>query len=206
MAKPFLTPESKAALAQAARDVEACSSAELVVAVRPRTGSYLHADLLAGIVAGVASTIVLLVAERTFAPLWFVVDPLVIGVVAAVVASHSALWRRALTPAGRRRRRVEEAARATFVERRVHSTSGRTGILLYVSVLEREAALVVDLGVEPLAATDGWRRAVDELGTAVRGGADGNAVALRLRALGDLLAPVLPCGAEDVNELPDEVC
>jgi len=206
MAKPFLNPESKAALAQAARDVEACSSAELVVAVRPRTGSYLHADLLAGIVAGVASTLALLVAERTFAPLWFVVDPLVIGGVAAVVASHSAQWRRALTPAGRRRRRVEEAARATFVERRVHSTSGRTGILLYVSVLEREAALVVDLGVEPLAATDGWRRAVAELETAVRGGADGNAVALRLRALGDLLAPVLPCGAEDVNELPDEVC
>ena len=54
MAKPFLTPESKAALAQAARGVEACSSAELVVAVRPRTGSYLHADLLAGIVAGIA--------------------------------------------------------------------------------------------------------------------------------------------------------
>ena len=206
MAKPFLTPESKAALAEAARGVEACSSAELVVAVRPRTGSYLHADLLAGIVAGVASTIVLLVAERTFAPLWFVVDPLVIGVVAAVVASHSALWRRALTPSGRRRRRVEEAARATFVERRVHSTTGRTGVLLYVSVLEREAALVVDLGVEALAATDGWRRAVAELETAVRGGADGNAVALRLRALGDLLAPVLPCGPDDVNELPDEVC
>jgi putative membrane protein len=206
MAKPFLNPESKAALAQAARDVEACSSAELVVAVRPRTGSYLHADLLAGIVAGVAATIALLVAERTFAPLWFVVDPVVIGVVAAVVASHSALWRRALTPAGWRRRRVEEAARATFVERRVHSTSGRTGILLYVSVLEREAALVVDLGVEPLAATDGWRRAVEELQTAVRGGADGSAVAGRLRALGDLLAPVLPCGTEDVNELPDEVC
>ncbi len=206
MAKPFLNPESKAVLAQAARDVEACSSAELVVAVRPRTGSYLHADLLAGIVAGVASTIALLVAERTFAPLWFVVDPLVIGVVAAVVASHSALLRRALTPADRRRRRVEEAARATFVERRVHSTSGRTGILLYVSVLEREAALVVDLGVEPLAATEGWRRAVGELETAVRGGADGSAVAGRLRALGGLLAPVLPCGAEDVNELPDEVC
>lgn len=206
MARPFLTPQSKAALAQAARDVEACSSAELVVAVRPRTGSYLHADLLAGIVAGVASTIALLVAERTFAPLWFVVDPLVIGLVAAVVASHSARWRRALTPAGRRRRRVEEGARATFVERRVHTTSGRTGILLYVSVLEREAALVVDLGVERLAATDGWRRAVDELEMAVRSGADGNAVALRLRALGDLLAPVLPCGADDVNELPDEVC
>ena len=101
---------------------------------------------------------------------------------------------------------MEEAARATFVERRVHSTTGRTGILLYVSVLEREAALVVDLGVEPLAATDGWRRAVEELETAVRGGADGNAVAARLRALGDLLAPVLPCGPDDVNELPDEVC
>ena len=48
MAKPFLTDESKAALAEAVRAVESCSSAELVVAVRPRSGSWLHADLMAG--------------------------------------------------------------------------------------------------------------------------------------------------------------
>ena len=206
MARPFLTDSSKAALAAAVRTVESCCSAEVVVAVRSRTGSYLHADLIAGLLAGLAALAVLIGSPWTFEPVWFLADPVVVGALAGLVISRGTLLRRALTPARERRSRVETAARSTFVERRVHSTSGRTGILLYVSVLEREAAVVVDLGVEALAATDGWRKAVGEIETAVRGGADGNEVAERLRGLGALLSPVLARGEDDVNELPDEVC
>src|SRR6185295_9852918 len=121
-------------------------------------------------------------------------------------ASRSDLVRRALTRRSARRRRVESAARATFVERRIHGTSGRTGILLYVSVLEREAAMVVDVGVEALAATDAWRKAAGEIEAAVRSGADGSAVAERLRGLAAILSPALARGAADVDELANEVC
>jgi putative membrane protein len=114
--------------------------------------------------------------------------------------------RRAFTRRGTRRQRVETAARATFVERRVHGTSGRTGILLYVSVLEREAVFVVDVGVEALAATDAWRQAAGEIEAAVRRGEDGTAVAERIRELAVLLSPALARDAADVDELPDEVC
>jgi putative membrane protein len=206
MAKPFLTEESKAALADAVRTVESCCSAELVVAVRPWTGSYLHADLIAGILAGLAALAFLLWSRWTFALAWFVIDPVLVGALAGLATSRSTLLRRLLTPARERRRRVETAARSTFVERRIHGTSGRTGILLYISVLEREAAVVVDLGVEALAATDGWKEAVREIERAVRGGADGTAVAERLRGLGALLSPVLARGENDVDELPNEVC
>jgi putative membrane protein len=206
MAKPFLTPESKTALSQAVREVESCCSAEVVVAVRPRTGSYLQADLVAGLLAGIAALAVLLWADWTFAPVWVLLDPVIVGALAALLVSRGALPRRVLTPARERRSRVETAARSTFVERRVHSTSGRTGVLLYVSVLEREAAVVVDLGVEALAATDGWKRSVAKLEAAVRRGEDGAVVAERLRGLGALLSPVLARGEDDVNELPDEVC
>jgi putative membrane protein len=206
MAKPFLTPESKKALADAVRAVEAGCSAELMVAVRPWTGSYLHADLIAGIVAAAAALAVLLWSHWTFALPWFVIDPLIVGALAGLVVSRTTLPRRALTSARERRSRVETAARSIFVERRVHGTSGRTGILLYVSVLEREAAFVVDLGVEALAATDGWKEATRGIEQAVRDGADGTAVAERLRGLGALLSPVLARSADDMDELPNEVC
>jgi len=206
MAKPFLTPESKTALSEAVRAVESRCSAELVVAVRARTGSYLHAGLISGVLAGVAALAVQLVSPWIFAPAWLLIDPLLIGGLAGFAASRSALVGRAFTPWRVRRERVETAARSTFVERRVHGTTGRTGILLYVSVLEREAAFVADLGVEPLAATDGWRRAVGEIEQAVRAKEDGIAVAARLRGLAALLEPVLVRGENDVDELPDEVC
>ncbi len=206
MAKPFLTPESKTALSEAVRAVESRCSAELVVAVRARTGSYLHAGLISGVLAGVAALAVQLFSPWIFEPVWLLIDPLVIGGLAGLAASRSALVGRAFTPWRVRRERVETAARSTFVERRVHGTTGRTGILLYVSVREREAALVADLGVDPLAATDGWRRAVEEIERAVRDKEDGVAVAARLRGLAALLEPVLVRGENDVNELPDEVC
>jgi putative membrane protein len=206
MARPFLTHESKAALSAAVRAVESCSSAELVVAIRPRSGSYLHADLTAGILAGLAALAVLLYSRWTFALVWFLIDPFVVGGLAGLAASRSAAARRALTGRRTRRERVETAARATFVERRIHGTGGRTGILLYISVLEREAVVVVDVGVEALAATDAWRKAVGEIEEAVRNGADGTAVAERIRGLAALLGPALERSAADVDELPDEVC
>jgi len=206
MAKPFLTAESKKSLADAVRAVEAGCSAELVVAVRPWTGSYLHADLIAGVAAAAVTLGVLLWSHWTFDLLWFVLDPLLVGALVGFGVSRTNLLRRALTSARERRARVETAARSTFVERRIHGTSGRTGILLYISVLEREAAFVVDLGVEALAATDGWKEATRGIERAVRDGADGTAVAERLRDLGALLSPVLARSADDVDELPNEVC
>jgi putative membrane protein len=206
MARPFLTTESKAALAEAVRAVESCSSAELVVAVRPRSGSYLHADLTAAIVAGLAALAVLLYSRWTFALIWFLIDPVLAGALVGLAASRSALLRRALTWRKGRRQRVETAARATFVERRIHGTAGRTGILLYISVLEREAVLVVDAGVEALAATDAWRKAAGEIEAAVRSGADGTAVAEKIRGLAAILSPVLARSAADVDELANEVC
>jgi putative membrane protein len=206
MASPFLNDRSKAALAEAVRAVESCSSAELVVAVRPRSGSYLSADLVWGILTGLATLAVLLYSRWVFELVWFLIDPVLAGGLAALAASRSDLLQRALTGREARRRRVEAAARALFVERRIHGTSGRTGILLYVSVLEREAAVVVDVGVEALADTDAWRKTVGEIAAAVRGGADGTALAERIRGLAALLGPALVRSAADVDELPNEVC
>jgi putative membrane protein len=206
MASPFLTDESKAALSAAVREVESTCSAELVVAVRPRSGSYLHADLIAGAVAALITLAVLLYSRWEFGLLWFLIDPVLAGFLVGLLASRVPALRRALTSRPARRLRAETAARSLFVERRVHGTSGRTGILLYVSVLEREAVFVVDLGVESLAATDAWHKAVGEIEQAVRNGADGVEVARRLRDLEKLLSPVLERHESDVDELPNEVC
>lgn len=206
MAKPFLTEESKAALSEAVRAVESCSSAELVVAVRPRSGSYLHADLISGILAGLAALAILLYSRWEFELFWFLIDPALAGALAGLAASRSAVLRRAFTRRKTRRQRVETAARSTFVERRIHRTAGRTGILLYISLLERETAMVVDAGVEAFAATDMWGKAMGDIEETVRSGADGTAVAERIRSLAALLSPNLQRSAADVDELSNEVC
>jgi len=205
MARPFLTDATKKALAGAVQAGEAGSSAELVISVRPSSGYYLHADLLAGLTAAFAALAVLLYSPWTFGLVWFIVDPLIAAALGVLVSSRTPGLRRLLTPPAVRRRQVETAARAMFVEKRIHRTTGRTGILLYISLLEREAAVVVDLGVEAVAATASWKEAVAGIEEAVRRGDDGAAVARRIEALAALLSPVLPRSADDVDELANEV-
>jgi uncharacterized membrane protein len=79
-------------------------------------------------------------------------------------------------------------------------------MLLYISLLEREAVIVPDVGLEALAATEPWKAAVAAIGTAVHKKEDGVQVAQTIRSLGPLLSPVLPRAADDVDELANEVC
>lgn len=206
MAKPFLSDEAKRALTDAVRDVEAVTSAELMVAVRARSGSYLHADLTAGILAGLVTLAVLLFSRWEFGLAWFVIDPLLVGLLFGWISSWAPGLRRALTGPGERRRQVETAARSLFVEKRVHNTRGRTGMLLYISLLEREAVIVPDVGLESLCVTEAWKGSAAAIETAVHRKEDGVQVAQKIRSLGPVLAPVLPRASNDVDELANEVC
>ena len=206
MGKPFLTDEAKRALTEAVREVEASTSAELVVAVRARSGSYLHTDLIAGIVVGLAALAFLLFSQWEFGLLWFVIDPVVAGLLGGLIASRFPGLRRLLTRPGVRRRLAQAAARCLFLEKRVHGTAGRTGFLLYVSVLEREAVVVTDLGLETLAATESWQRAIGAIEDGVRQGEDGVRIAERVRAFAHICGPALPRAHDDVDELANEVC
>jgi putative membrane protein len=136
---------------------------------------------------------------------WFLLDPLVTGAGAALAVSLAPGLARALTPARTRARAVRDAARLTFLDRGIAATRERTGILVYVSLLERAVEVVADQGVLDAVPPGEWESAVASIRAAVAAGGDGEAVAARLGALGEALADALPAGPGDVNELPDEV-
>jgi putative membrane protein len=200
----FFDADGEKALTRAVREVEAVSCAEVVVVVRRRSGSYLHADLVTGSVAGFAALSFLLLSPWPFATAWVLLDPLIVFVLSAWAGSKSGTLRRALTPPAERRGRVDTHARAAFVERRVGVTSRRTGILVYVSILERAASVIADEGVRAAVPDDEWRAAVAAIDAAAKAGRSA-AVAEAIAATRTLLARALPCTADDSNELPDEV-
>ncbi len=206
MHKRFLSDEAKQALSNAIKSVEARSSAEVVIAVRARAASYLHADLIAGIVAAIVTLAFLLFSSFEF-PLWsFLVEPVIVGLVVGIAASRVPALRRLLTPERVRASWVERAAHATFFEKRVRQTRDRTGILVFIALTERRALVLIDTGVQDAVAGERWKAATAAIDEAIRNGADGLAVAARIEALGEILEPVLVHSADDVNELPDEVC
>ena len=200
----FFQGDGKAALTRAIVAFEAATAVELVIAVRPRSDTYPHVAILAGVVMALATTTFLLYGEPEFDLHWFLVAPLVVGLAAGFAASTGGLqW--LLTRAATREQGVLRAARATFVEKSMADTRGRTGVLLYVSLAERVAVMIADLGVRQAIPPAVWDPAAAAVTDAVVRGATAVELGPKIAALAAVAAKFLPRAADDVNELPDEV-
>jgi putative membrane protein len=127
----------------------------------------------------------------------------VVGAIAGAAVELLPDVKRRLSPAALRHRMIARAARATFVERGVHDTRDRSGILVYLSWLEREAAIVLDSGIARALASEAHAHAERALTTAMAAG--GAAVARALERLTPMLAAAMPRRADDKNELPDVI-
>ncbi len=202
--RAFWDPVAQREATAAVQEIERQTAAEVVVAVRRESGWYRAADLGFGAALALLLVAVALALPVAFRP-WALLVDLVVGFgLGALVCSWTPALRRALTPASRRREAVQRAARAALVELGVTRTSGRWGVLVYVSMFEREAVVVPDAGVDLAAMGEGWPRAVQALQSAVRR-LDYPGFVAALRALGQPLGAAHPRQAGDVNELPDEV-
>lgn len=178
------------------KDVELRSDAEVVVVLAARSAEWPQVAWAVGAAAGWLTLAALAWLPQPFEGAWFPVEVAFTGAVAGWLASRSDRLPGYVVPRRIRAARVAEAARAAFVEEAVHATRGRTGVLLYVSALERRAVLLADQGV--LARLP--RARIDAIDF---GEADAAAVMAGLRALGDLLAEALPATHHNPDELPD---
>jgi putative membrane protein len=205
MARAFLDDAGRRALAGAVTSIEDVSSVEVVVAVRQQSGTYLHADLLAGALAAVATLAFLLYAPWPFSYEAFLVDPVLVGLLVGWVVARTPRLRRALSPGKLRTRQVTTGAHATFHEKEVGLTRRRTGLLVYVSLLERELRVLPDRAIVEALAPEAWQARVDAMRAEVERGTGAVALAAALTALAPPLAERLPRAHDDVNELPDGV-
>jgi putative membrane protein len=205
LARAFLDDRGKEALRGAVRAVEERSAAEVVILVRERSGPYLHASLLSGAIAAYLTLGFQLFSPWEYSLLLIQLAPAVVGTAIGLLTSVLPDLQRLLTPRHIREGYVRTKARAAFHDHGVADTRGRTGILVYVSRLERQAEVLADRGVRNAVEAEAWER----VALAIRSAAghrrpDAAALAIAIASLGDLLQPVLPRQADDVNELADE--
>jgi putative membrane protein len=200
----FATEKGRESLLAAARALEAQSGAEVVIAVRARSTHYLHAPLVVGASSGTMTLWFQLFSPWEFSLLAILVTPLAVGLVAGFLTQLSPTVQRLLTPASVREASVRTGGQSAFFELGVAETRRRTGVLVYVSSLERSADILLDRGAAAAATLRGWTEAIDALRTAVERD-DATLGAAALGRLGPLLAAGVPRAEDDVNELPDTV-
>src|SRR5262245_37099174 len=98
----FYEDRAKSEARKAVADIEAQTSAEVVVALRRTSASYRDADYLAGFILAVIVLLVMLFAEFTFTLGAFPITVIAAFVAGTLVTSQIAPLRRALTRPSRR--------------------------------------------------------------------------------------------------------
>jgi len=200
----FADKAAKAEVAAAIRAIESATAAEVVVAVRARSGHYRHTDYLVGFALSFAALLVFLFDTHEFEIDWMPVDTLVAFGLGTLLSAGVAPLRRALTSRKLMRANVATAAHAAFVELKIARTSARSGILVFVSKFERRVEVVPDIGVDPVVLGPAFADAVKALDVALRSRPSFPKFLDALRSLGPVLGKAMPRVEGDVNELPDE--
>jgi len=186
------------AISDSVHAIERCSCAEIVVEIRSRSGSYAHADARFASLVALVALIVLLFSPWTFRAGWVVIDVAIAWAIGWFIASRSDFVRRAMTSEGERDGQVHLLASSVFHDRGVANTQDETGVLVYLSLLERRMEVLADRGVLKGVPSLAWNQIV----AIVRARRAGTETLLEtLRALTPLLEQHLPIKEGDVDEL-----
>ncbi|NQT64715.1 MAG: TPM domain-containing protein [FCB group bacterium] len=101
--------------------------------------------------------------------------------------------------------KVQERATRYFMESGVYNTKDRTGILIFISILERRVELLADSGINAKIPQEKWQSIVDNIIKGIKQKDIASHLTESINECGDLLVEHFPIQADDKNELTDAI-
>jgi putative membrane protein len=190
-------------VAEAISNAERKTSGEIVAIVTAESASYLYAPVLWAALASLALPWPLIYWTWWPVQTIYLLQVLVFLILALVLA-----WRPLrywLVPRRIKELRAHRRAVEQFLTQSLHSTAGRTGVLLYVSVAERYVEVLADTGIHQRVPKADWQGIVDRLTNDIARGRAGDGFVAAVEAIGERLAEHFPPGSRDPNELPNHL-
>ncbi|HEY3104965.1 MAG TPA: hypothetical protein VGJ69_15380 [Pyrinomonadaceae bacterium] len=190
------------AIAKAVCEIEKDTDAELVIVIRGRSGPYRHADYLCGAILAFVGLLFFLFSPLVIHEFWVLFEVAGLFALGAFACSRTAFLRRLLTSKKFRMNAARQGAAAMFYEAGIANTRAENGLLIYVSLLERQVEVFADRGVLKAMPPLRWNTAIHELKDVARH-CDPDRLVQSVRNLGKILAEHLPATGENPNELVD---
>jgi len=145
-------------------EAEAQSGAEIVPYVAVRSNEYPAVRWRGGVLAALLAAGALTLLHTTPLPEWvphLTVETVlaavpVVGLLGSFAAGTLPVLIRSLTPFSEMNQAVDRRAMKAFVEEEVFATRDRTGILLFVSLLEHRIEVLADAGIDRQVDETAW--------------------------------------------------
>ena len=196
---------ASARVAEAVRVAEAGSRGQVVPVVVARSDTYPEARLRGALLGAAAVTAVLLLS-----PLPVTLGELPLAQVAGAALGWALSWlapvERLLVGHHHLDEAVQVRALRAFHEHGLHKTAEGTGVLIFASLLEREAVVLGDHGIHARVGDGEWKATVEALVAGLKRGAPADGFVEAIGRCGARLAEHFPRGGAPVsNELPDTI-
>ncbi|HSF12598.1 MAG TPA: TPM domain-containing protein [Erythrobacter sp.] len=210
-------------VSDAVAEAEAKTSGEIVTVLTERSDGYTDVALLWAIGAAFTAMSVFAAFPQPFLDAWdasfggwghqwstgelasMVIALGLIKFVAVMLVQQWDPLKFWLIPGPTKTIRVHNQAVRQFKVGADRRTTGRTGVLIYLSMAEHRAEIVADESIAAIVPAEVWGEAMGDMLSHIRKGAIAEGLAAGIRDVGFVLAEHFPRGENDVNELPDRL-
>lgn len=200
--QPF-TPEDYAAISEAITRAERKTCGEIVVVVAIASDGYRSFGVLWAALLALAVPMPLIFATKWPVEIIYLLQ-LAVFFVCIVLFQWEGL-RYALVPKAVKRARAHQRAVEQFLVQNMHTTEGRTGVLIYASFAERFAEVIADEGIYRKVPPSTWEDVVGELTNHLASGSTTEGFIRAIERCGKILAKHFPPGMANKNELPNHL-
>ena len=190
-------------ISTAIAEAERNTSGEIVAVLADQSSRYQHIPFMW------AALLALIVPWPLIHFTWMPVQQIFLFQLLAFFALLAIAWhpsvRVSLVPKGILNANTRRRASEQFLARNLHTTEGRTGVLIFVSLAEKRVEIIADHGIDALVPKGTWQKIVDQLTADIGAGRAVEGFERAIKQIGELLAAHFPPGRGDPNELPDHL-
>lgn len=220
---PLLSAEDHDRVSAAVSAAEAHSAGEIVTILTDRSDGYVDVALAWSILAAFTAILALSIAPDFYLGLfdrltgswaneWTQREifglALAVGTIKFIAMMLLQLWQPLkflLIPGQLKSARARERAVTCFKVGAERRTTGRTGVLLYLSMREHRAEIVADQAIASKVSPEVWGEAMAAMLGHIREGRVADGMISAVEKVGAVLAEHFPRHENDVNELPDRL-
>jgi putative membrane protein len=202
-----LSQAERSKVTLAIKKAELQTSGEIVVVAARASDDYIHVPIHIAAACALAVPFVMPFLARFFpwssvSLAWVFAAQLIVFIIVALLLSLP-LFRFYITPNRLMRKYAHRNAATQFLAINTHGTGGRTGVLIFVSLLERYVEVIGDTAIAQKVTQADWQKIVEEMLPLLRNHQTTDALVLGVERCGAILAKNFPAGSDNPNELPD---
>lgn len=191
-----------AKIMEAVEAAEQKTSAEFVVALEPRCGSYRDVNILFGATLAFAGLLYELFNPWSIHdPDWIPVNMVFMFGLGCLFSTHTRVVHRWFAGRTRQERQVREHGQVLFYQQGISQTRERTGVLVLVAQTEKRIEIVADSGVLKAVDAAEWASLIQTFQPLLANDDCSGAAVSAVEQLGDYLADPLPVADDDIDEL-----